>query len=106
MISDKAYKLCTSQESVSALLANDPNMAPADAWKKLYGGHLAGEKESKSVAKEHRDTITPEDLQRAYECGHWGPTRPSDLFLRVSTVMFWQRGITDFADVSRCSMYT
>lgn len=84
MISDKVYKLCTSNESVSALLAQDPTMAPADAWKKLYGGHAAGEKESKGTAIAHRDTHTPEDLQRAFECGNWGPTRPSELFLRVS----------------------
>lgn len=83
MISDKVYKLCTSSESVSALLAKDPTMAPGEAWKKLYGHHAAGEKTSASTARAHRDTITPEDLQRAFECGNWGPTRPSDLFLRV-----------------------
>ncbi|KAE8447727.1 hypothetical protein EG329_010534 [Mollisiaceae sp. DMI_Dod_QoI] len=83
MISDKVYKLCTSKESVSALLAQDPTMAPADAWKKLYGGHAAGDKESKSTARAHRDKITPEDLQRSFECGNWGPTKPSELFLRM-----------------------
>lgn len=83
MISDKVYKLCTSQESVSALLAKDPYLAPGEAWKKLYGGHAAGEKESKGTARAHRDTITPQDLVRAAECGKWGPTQPSELFLRV-----------------------
>lgn len=85
MISEKVYKLCTSKESVSALLAKDPTMAPGEAWKQLYGGHSAGEKESTSTAIAHRDQITPEDIQRAYECGNWGPTKPSELFLRVST---------------------
>lgn len=83
MISDKVYKLCTSKESVSALLAKDPTLAPGDAWKQLYGGHSAGEKESTSTAKAHRDHITPDDLRRARECGNWGPTEPSELFLRV-----------------------
>ena len=83
MISDKVYKLCTSKESVSAHLAADPTLAPGDAWKKLYGGHAAGEKESKATAKAQRDDITPEDLKRALECGKWGPTQPSELFLRV-----------------------
>ena len=83
MISDKVHKLCTSQETVSSLLAKDPTMAPGDAWKQLYGGHAAGEKESKNEARRHRDTITPEDLQRALECGNWGPTQPSELFLKV-----------------------
>jgi hypothetical protein len=84
MISDKVYKLCTSPESVSSLLAQDPSLTPGEAWKKLYGHHAAGEKGSKSIAREHRDTITPEDLKRAAECGKWGPTQPSELFLRVS----------------------
>ena len=85
MISEKVYKLCTSKESVSALLAADPSLAPGDAWKKLYGHHAAGEKESKKTARERRDQATPDDLQRAFECGNWGPTKPSELFLRVRT---------------------
>jgi hypothetical protein len=83
MISDKVYKLCTSPESVSSLLAKDPTLAPGEAWKNLHGHHAAGEKESKSTARAHRDEITPEDLKRAAECGKWGPTQPSELFLRV-----------------------
>jgi hypothetical protein len=85
MISDNVYKLCTSKESVSSLLAAEPNLAPGEAWKKLYGGHAAGEKESKATAKAQRDQITPDDLKRALECGNWGPTQPSELFLRVRT---------------------
>jgi hypothetical protein len=85
MISDKVYKLCTNNESVSALLAKDPTMAPGDAWKKLYGGHAAGEKESKATARAHRDQSTPDNLKRALECGNWGPSQPSDLFLQAST---------------------
>lgn len=86
MISDKVYKLCTSQETVSSLLTKDPTMAPGDAWKQLYGGDAAGEKESKDEARRIRDTTTPEDLQRALECGNWGPTQPSELFLTVNGV--------------------
>lgn len=88
MISDKVYKLCTSEETVSSLLAKDPTMAPGDAWKQLYGGHAAGEKESKNEARRHRDTITPEDLQRALECGKWGSTQPSELFLKVRNYLY------------------
>lgn len=83
MISEKVYKLCTGTETASSLLAKDPTLAPGDAWKQLYEGHNAGEKESQSTAEAHRDKITPEDLQRALECGNWGPTQPSELFLRV-----------------------
>ncbi|KAL5330027.1 hypothetical protein ACEPPN_003551 [Leptodophora sp. 'Broadleaf-Isolate-01'] len=83
MISEKVYKLCTSKESVSALLAKDPSLTPGEAWKKLFGGDEAGEKESISTAKANRDNHTPEDLKRARECGNWGPTEPSELFLRL-----------------------
>ena len=86
MISDKVHKLCTSSESVSALLAADPTLAPGEAWKKLYDHHSLGEKESTHTAKAHRDHCTPEDLQRARECGKWGATEPSELFLRVRLV--------------------
>lgn len=86
MISDKVYKLCTSKESISTLLAADPTLPPGEAWKKLYGGHAAGPKESKTTSTERRDEATPADLQRAFECGNWGPTKPSELFLRVRTI--------------------
>jgi hypothetical protein len=89
MISDKVYKLCTSVESVSSLLAKDPTLTPGEAWKKLYGQYEAGGKESKSTARAHRDEITPEDLKRAAECGKWGPTQPSELFLRVGFLPGW-----------------
>lgn len=106
MISDKVYQLCTSTESVSALLAQDPTLTPGEAWEKLYGHHAAAEKESISTAKTHRDHYTPNDLIRARECGNWGPTQPSDLFLRVSIVPLQLANIgTDFEDVPRCIMH-
>ena len=84
MISEKVYTLCTGTETVSSLLASDPTLSPGDAWNKLYGGHAAGEKEPANTARQHRDEHTPEDLKRAYECGKWGPTQPSELFLQVN----------------------
>jgi len=89
MISEKVYKLCTSKESVSALLAKDPTLSPEEAWKQLFGGDEAGDKESISTAKANRDNHTPEDLKRARECGNWGPTEPSELFLRVGKATLW-----------------
>ncbi|RFU29043.1 hypothetical protein B7463_g7285, partial [Scytalidium lignicola] len=83
MISDKVHKLCTNEESVSSLLAQDPSLSPGDAWKKLYGAHIVSENGSKRSGRSHRDKITEEDLERARECGNWGPTQPSDLFLRM-----------------------
>jgi hypothetical protein len=83
MISDQVYKFCTAEESVSSVLAQDPTLSPGEAWKKLYGHHTPGEKEGKKVTEEPRALITPEELKRAKECGKWGPTEPSELFLRV-----------------------
>lgn len=81
MIPDKIVQLCTNGESVSKLLAADPTLAPGEAWKKLYGHEKS---DSKSTAKRHRDDHTPQDIETALACGKWGPTRPSELFLRVS----------------------
>ncbi|KAJ7702270.1 hypothetical protein B0H17DRAFT_1157462 [Mycena rosella] len=83
MISPKVHQLCTGTETVSSLVAKDPQLPPGDAWKKLYGGHAAGSKESIATAREHREAHTAEDLKRARECGKWGPTEPSELFLKL-----------------------
>ncbi|KAG9242849.1 iq calmodulin-binding motif protein [Calycina marina] len=83
MISDKVYQLCNGTETVSSLLAVDPELPPGEAWKKLYGGHAAGHKASEAVARDHRDKHAPEDLKRARDCGKWGTTEPSELFLQL-----------------------
>jgi hypothetical protein len=60
-------------------------MALGDAWQKLYGGHASGDKDDrKNFSIAHRDLHTPEDLQRALECGNWGPAHSSELFLKVN----------------------
>ncbi|KAF7359290.1 hypothetical protein MSAN_01271400 [Mycena sanguinolenta] len=82
MITPQVHKLCTGTETVSSLIAKDPELAPGDAFKKLYGGHTPS-KESIAKAREHRDAHTAEDLKRARECGKWGPTEPSELFLKL-----------------------
>lgn len=105
MISERVYKLCTNPESVSALLAKDPTMAPGDAWKKLYGHHLPGEHASKSKSEALRDEITPEDLKRTKECGNWGPTEPSETFLRVSRAIRIGRVTLTILVVPRCTLH-
>jgi len=79
-ISDKVFKWCTSEESVSALLAKNPTLAPSKAIEQLYG------KEHVSVSeKKHpkQYSHSSEDLERAFKCGKWGDTRPSELFLHI-----------------------
>ncbi|KAE9971731.1 hypothetical protein BLS_004335 [Venturia inaequalis] len=81
-ISDKVYAWCTSKDSVSNELAKDRSLSPGDAVKKLYGEgdgiHLSEKK-----ALPHREPATQEELERAFQCGNFGPTRPSELFLRI-----------------------
>lgn len=95
MVSDGLYKLCTGKESVSALLAEDPTLAPGDVWKQLYGNYVPT---SKSAVRSDRDSeeqhsISVEELQRVSECGNWGPSQPSELFLKVCTFHLSRRQI-------------
>ncbi|KFY02315.1 hypothetical protein O988_02207 [Pseudogymnoascus sp. VKM F-3808] len=88
MVSDALHKLCTSKESVTALLAEDPTLAPGDAWKKLYGGYAPTSTTAVGSRRERRDSeevhsFSAEDLQRVAECGNWGPSQPSELFLKI-----------------------
>lgn len=85
-ISDKLYELCTSNESVSAVLARDPTIAPEEAWKLLYGkyeGKHAVKKLLNGVVKDASDETI---LAQTARCGKWGPRQPSELFLRVSGI--------------------
>ena len=85
-ISDAVVELCTSGRSVSSLLADDPGLAPGEAWERLYGGWKASE-----PAQEDGERHLPQpDLERAARCGKWGPTRPSELFLKVHTHLLSQ----------------
>lgn len=80
-ISDRVFEWCTSNTSVSAELAKNPNLTPGDAAKSLYGSEGISISEKKPPLE--RTPATPEDLDRAYRCGNFGPTRPSELFLRI-----------------------
>ena len=81
MVSQKVYDLCQGGGTVSSELAQDPTLSPGKVAKKLYGDHVGGHDEHKTFKL---PTATEDDLERAYRCGKWGSTRPSDLFLRVS----------------------
>ncbi len=75
------YKLCQVTAPVSSEYAKDPKEASTDFVQRLYGDckpntHLV-------ASAEHRPPATPEDLERARQCGKWGPQQPSEFFLRV-----------------------
>jgi phosphatidylserine/phosphatidylglycerophosphate/cardiolipin synthase-like enzyme len=77
-ISDKVYNWCTSPYSVSSELSKDPKLAPGTAAERLYG-------KDHTKVSEHPDTYEypPEELERAFQCGKFGDTKPSELFLRI-----------------------
>lgn len=80
MIPQKVYDLCQSGKSVSAELAKNPGEAPGKAAKRLFGVSI---EEDVLGERQRRPTEATDDLQHAFECGNWGATRPSDLFLRI-----------------------
>ncbi|KAK3307379.1 uncharacterized protein B0T15DRAFT_414522 [Chaetomium strumarium] len=88
-ISDRLIRLCTSSESVSSLVAENPTLAPGDAWEMLYGEHALkvavdhGHKRQDSGKSIGSDAEAVDELEKAAKCGKWGPTKPSELFLKI-----------------------
>lgn len=80
MLPEHVYDLCRSGRTVTSELARDPTQSPEDVFHNLY----PGEKGRKSSERPEKSTTGDDALQRAYECGRWGPTKPSNLFLKVS----------------------
>lgn len=80
MVSQKVFDFCQGKTTISSELARDPTIAPGHLVKKLYGTDVADHAELKHF-KEPR--ASAEDLEKAYQCGKWGSTRPSELFMRV-----------------------
>ncbi|KAK1836892.1 hypothetical protein QBC39DRAFT_403003 [Podospora conica] len=82
-ISDRVVELCTSTSSVSALMAEDPSRAPGDAWDVLYGEWKSSKPPDDDYLKEGSGLDWKDELERAARCGKWGPTQPSELFLKI-----------------------
>lgn len=78
-ISDKLLRLCTDSSSVSSLYAQSRDQTPAHYAKKLYGSQTFSVTDT--APPHERKAVLHEDLQRARQCGNWGSTEPSDLFL-------------------------
>ncbi|KAK3318867.1 hypothetical protein B0H66DRAFT_582359 [Apodospora peruviana] len=88
-ISDRLVELCTSNESVSSLLAAFPSREPGDVWEELYDDHVkpkSSDDEADGVdgfQVARQNELSRDELKRAAKCGNWGPTQPSDLFLKI-----------------------
>jgi hypothetical protein len=80
MVSEHVVKLCQETETVSSVLAKKPTEPPGDICKQLYGQY-------KQDFHAHLDNNPPplsaEGLERVRQCGRWGPTQPSPLFLQA-----------------------
>jgi hypothetical protein len=81
-VSDKVYRLCTSKESISSLIAENPSSSPGNAWNKLYGHE--SKSHANGITKGEASSSAQSNNERAAACGKWGPTKPSDLFLTVN----------------------
>ncbi|KAE8355286.1 hypothetical protein BDV28DRAFT_155509 [Aspergillus coremiiformis] len=79
MIPERVYQLCHCSKTVSSELARDPNQAPIKLFHNLYSGQNT--KEDKSTSENEIDG--EDSLQKALECGNWGPTKPTKLFLKI-----------------------
>ncbi|KAF3041791.1 hypothetical protein E8E11_004013 [Didymella keratinophila] len=78
-ISDKIYGYCTTPQSISSELTKNPSEEPTQVADALYGGEHLAITEHKSHV---RYPASPAELQRARECGNWGHSQPSELFLQ------------------------
>jgi hypothetical protein len=102
-ISDKVFNWCTTTPSIIDVLGKDPSKGAGTVAKQLFGKGAVtiGEKERESSsnvdhtsqtsshpsgsekAKALLNDPTEEDLNRALQCGKFGDTRPTELFLRM-----------------------
>lgn len=104
MVPDNVYGLCHSERTVTSELARDPTQTPLRAFHGLY----RGQKGKKSGLAEKKAVQDADDsLRRAYECGRWGDTKPSPLFLKVSGLSSYAYFLSDIEkiDIPRCSMH-
>ncbi|KAH8427395.1 IQ calmodulin-binding motif protein [Aspergillus melleus] len=79
MITARVYRLCHADMTVSSELARDPTQVPSKVFHNLYES-----RDSENPGSGVKDAADEaEALQRAAECGNWGASQPSELFLKI-----------------------
>ncbi|KAG9254755.1 uncharacterized protein F5Z01DRAFT_93200 [Emericellopsis atlantica] len=78
MVTDHLIKLTNVPETVSSVTAESPSESPGEIFHRLYGDD------------HHSASQSQYSHERVLECGKWGDTKPSPLFLRA------------FADAASC----
>ena len=85
MIHPRVHALCLSDKSVSAELARDPRQEPGEICKKLFHANIEEDVAEHWKRSHDKDKEPSEaDVAAALECGKWGGTKPSELFLKVT----------------------
>lgn len=87
MIHPGVKALCLGGKSVTAELAKDPRQEPGEICKKVF--HTNIEEDVKEHFKQQHDKYKEPgeaDVASAAECGKWGNSRPSELFLKVTAL--------------------
>ncbi|KZM28217.1 catalytic [Ascochyta rabiei] len=80
VISNKLHRYCTDSASITSELAQLPSKEPTHLADKLYGGEHLAITERKPSHFQH--PASQAELVRAQECGNWGESQPSELFLQ------------------------
>ncbi|KAK6852741.1 hypothetical protein PG995_011292 [Apiospora arundinis] len=76
-------RMCQETESVSSRMADKPDLAPGNVWKELYSRSERSLRSSRDIRDIGKGYLTKDEVEKARQSGKWGPTEPSDLFLRL-----------------------
>lgn len=79
MISDYVYELCHEKETLTSRLAREPNKSPGDVAGELFQKKA----HTQTAAAPAAAVAAQHDAERAAQCGQWGSSVPSELFLKV-----------------------
>ncbi|KAI0433610.1 hypothetical protein F5Y09DRAFT_52337 [Xylaria sp. FL1042] len=82
-ITNRLYDWCRSEDSVSSVLAANPNSTPKEIWRKLFHDDDRRKSGEEYKSKAEITPIQDEELQRARMCGKWGSREPSELFTKL-----------------------
>lgn len=87
MIPPRVYEICRNGISVSSELAKNPTEAPSIICERIFP--VNGKAKPATNGAGHIDTKSnsageKSELEAASNCGNWGSSKPSQLFLQVN----------------------
>ena len=100
MIPPKVYELCHHHKTLTSELAKTPNEPPHHVCKRIFDA------DTDDDIEDRKDSIAPHgstDIEQALQCGNWGGSEPSELFLKVKFVLVIpSTTVLTKADLPRC----